>query len=400
MGQKWEGWNHKIRLVREQLDNLSDDELIVVSDCYDVVFQKGSKAVVNAFLSYRKPVVISAEMGIGYSDISNEILPKTPNSLYRSLNGGFWMARVGNARNMIDEMWEGGEDDDDDQRMFYKWHAENQTKATIDYKNVLVTSSNYNYVDEDLGYRDHLVYNKHTFSVPCAIHLSACTDMTKIYEVLELSPQIPMVLGERAHRRYQTYELAAKNPWPDVRPSVEPDGEHFLRDTAARFFSKLLERPMSVILELGSWVGAGSTKFFLEHSNALVIANDTWRGDSLELVKRREHKIPILYETFCHNLWYYRDRIIPLRMDTLNGLWIVAEHAIVPDLIYVDANHSYESVFAQLNLIYRLFPNSIVCGDDYASWPEVGRAVRDFTSREGIEFIIDGEIWMLKEHRR
>ena len=185
MGQKWEGFAHKNSLVREQLDSLDNNELIVMSDCYDVVFQKGSEEIINAFLSYQKPVVVSAERGFGYYDLSNTILPETPNPLYRSLNSGFWMASVGDARDMLDEMWEGGEPDD--QKMFYRWHGKNHDRATIDYKNILVTSSNYRYVDEDLEYCDNLVYNKHTCTVPCAIHLSAYTDMTKIYEVLKLS---------------------------------------------------------------------------------------------------------------------------------------------------------------------------------------------------------------------
>jgi hypothetical protein len=160
-----------------------------MSDGYDVVFQKGPREIIEAFLSYQKPLVISAERGEGYEGLSNTLLPETPNPLYRSLNSGLWMAYVGAARNVIDEMRECSPEEDqfNDQKMFYRWYARNQERATVDYENVLVTSTNYKCVDEDLDYRDGLVSNKHTGTVPCAVHLSAWTDMSKVYEVLRLS---------------------------------------------------------------------------------------------------------------------------------------------------------------------------------------------------------------------
>jgi hypothetical protein len=102
-----------------------------------------------------------------------------------------------------------------------------------------------------------------------------------------------------------------------------------------------------------------------------------------------------LYEVFCRNNWKYKNRIIPLRQDTLVGLATVASCGVVPGLIYVDANHEYENVLAQLKLIHELFPSSIVTGDDWQAWPEVKRAVRDFSREYKIAVAPEDNFWML-----
>lgn len=187
MDQPFKGLFDKIRLMREQLDRLGDDELVVMTDSYDLVFQKGSREIIHGFLLYNKPIVFSAQRGEGYLSFSNQSLPATPQPLYRSLNGGFLVARVNAARIMFDE----AEKSEfrhrafDDQELYYSWYAKNHSKAVVDYRNVLVVSTNLT-AEEDLGYRNGLVYNTHTGAVPCAIHGYGGIDMTKIYKALAL----------------------------------------------------------------------------------------------------------------------------------------------------------------------------------------------------------------------
>jgi hypothetical protein len=397
MGQKWEGWSHKIRLVREQLDNLNNDELVVVTDSYDLVFQAGIEELVRGFTLYGKPIVFSSERGWGYPNL---ILHETPHPLYRALCAGFWMAYVDAAKEMIDEIWHGDFSDGkkDDQGEIQTWFANNPDKAAVDHLNVMVCTSKPWCMNDDLVYGNRVVYNKHTQTIPGVVHGAGGMDMRPIYKILGLPDQDELIPNEPTCRYLRTYALTTKNPWPAVRPDVALDDEGFLFGGGnARLLGELLKRPMNVILELGSWVGAGSTRFFLENSDALLICNDTWRGDSLEMIQGREHKIPILYETFCRNNWSVRDRIVPLRMDTMDGLREVAAGGIIPDLIYVDANHGYDAVTAQLHLIHELFPNSIVTGDDFEIWPLVWKAVTDFTEKYGIRFITDENCWMFLE---
>ena len=108
---------------------------------------------------------------------------------------------------------------------------------------------------------------------------------------------------------------------------------------------------------------------------AVVICVDHWLGTQ----EHREDeewckKLPTLYETFLVNLWEERKRVIPVRFTTVMALEEIHQRQIVPDLIYIDADHAYQAVYADVTTSLRLFPTSVICGDDW-SWDEVRQAV-------------------------
>eukprot|EP01052_Picozoa_sp_SAG31_P032855 SAG31_NODE_3648_length_4028_cov_10.401120_2_plen_82_part_00 len=72
-----------------------------------------------------------------------------------------------------------------------------------------------------------------------------------------------------------------------------------------------------------------------------------------------------LYETFLVNLWPMKDRVIPMRMSTIEALNALAEQQLEPDLIVVDADHRYSAVWADIEACLSLFPNSVILGTDY-----------------------------------
>ncbi len=92
--------------------------------------------------------------------------------------------------------------------------------------------------------------------------------------------------------------------------------------------------------------------------------------------------LPQLYETFLVNCWDEQNRIIPARAGSLEGLERVANFGLVPDLIYVDADHSFEGVTADLQAIQRLFPQATIVGDDW-NWEGVRRAATAFSAAAG-----------------
>ena len=65
-------------------------------------------------------------------------------------------------------------------------------------------------------------------------------------------------------------------------------------------------------------------------------------------------------------------------MSTLDGLRTVAQFGIEPDVIYIDAEHSYRAVTSELELAYELFPTARLVGDDF-DWRGVRDAVDNFT---------------------
>jgi hypothetical protein len=121
--------------------------------------------------------------------------------------------------------------------------------------------------------------------------------------------------------------------------------------------------------------------------SATVVSVDHWQG-SPEHHDAEEWRrmLPSLYETFLAMNWEHRARIVPVRRSTLEGLEIVAAHGVEPDVVYVDAGHEYESVIADLETAYRLFPGTELVGDDF-DWLGVRQALEEFRARHG--FVIE-----------
>ncbi|MFO0899231.1 MAG: glycosyltransferase [Pirellulales bacterium] len=173
-----------------------------------------------------------------------------------------------------------------------------------------------------------------------------------------------------AHRD-QAAALAALRqefPWPEAPPDVERPERHlgWLNDVGRKLLAQELSDTSRVVLELGAWLGM-STRYLADRApNATVITIDHWLGSS-------EHHedagwqsvLPHLYEKFLIKCWDYRDRVIPLRMDVLDGLRLVAARGISPELIYVDAEHEVGPVTQQLRLCAQLFPDALLVGDDF-----------------------------------
>jgi hypothetical protein len=146
-----------------------------------------------------------------------------------------------------------------------------------------------------------------------------------------------------------------------------------------------------LVVELGAWLGL-STRFIAAHApNAVILSVDHWRG-SPEHQSDESYRelLPNLFETFQARCWDQRQRIVPLRMTTLEGLRTVAEHGLEPQFVYVDAEHSFDAVSAELALARQLFPRAVLAGDDY-DWQGVREAVVQFARKNGM--VVDRVGW-------
>jgi predicted O-methyltransferase YrrM len=152
-------------------------------------------------------------------------------------------------------------------------------------------------------------------------------------------------------------------------------------------------RDVKIILELGSWLGR-STRWMAEQSpNAVVLAIDHWQG-SVEHHATPEWRamLPTLYVTFIKNCWTLKDRVVPVRMDTVLGMQLVHRHAILPDLVFIDAGHDYVSARADLSNALGLFPHAILCGDDFM-WEGVARTVTEHVRSGIMRGFVKGNVW-------
>ena len=188
------------------------------------------------------------------------------------------------------------------------------------------------------------------------------------------------------HKPAGLRRLAVANPWPETRPEDAAPGREQggLGAGTDQTLARVLSPKTRLVVELGSWLGL-STRYIADHApHATVVSVDHWRGNP-EHLARDEYRalLPRLFETFQARCWDYRDRVVPLRADSLDGLRAVAAEGLRPDLVYVDAEHSYEAVSAELALARELFPDAALAGDDY-DWEGVRRAVNEFAGRHGL----------------
>ena len=90
-----------------------------------------------------------------------------------------------------------------------------------------------------------------------------------------------------------------------------------------------------------------------------------------EIGKKMEDAISIYFDksdlpdpTVNFN-WEYKDRFKPMRMDGKKAVKVLYDLGLQPDFIYLDMDHEYETVYEDLHLILKYFPNVTIVGDDY-----------------------------------
>jgi len=164
-------------------------------------------------------------------------------------------------------------------------------------------------------------------------------------------------------------QLREKYPWPSACPELAEDWFGWLCNHTANMLTRNLDNNTQLVVELGSFLGVSSKAILLAAPNAHLICVDTWKGspehlapDAPEAWRRR---VPFLYEGFLCNMWPWRDRVTPLRADSLDGLAEIREAGLTPDLVYVDSEHTYNRVIRELRFCLSAWPKATIVGDDY-----------------------------------
>lgn len=181
--------------------------------------------------------------------------------------------------------------------------------------------------------------------------------------------------------------------FPAAPPQVPPSDHGWFGPEHVELLTPFLNPSLKVVLEVGSWLGK-STRFIADHApGALVIAIDTWQGSPEHRNNGEWNRmLPTLYETFLKSCWAYRERIIPIRADSVTALKIVHSHGIKPEVIYLDGSHEYPDVKRDMETILSFFPEADLTGDDFM-WPGVERAVKETARPRNVPILRKGNVW-------
>lgn len=163
------------------------------------------------------------------------------------------------------------------------------------------------------------------------------------------------------------------------------------------------ERNVKTVFELGCWLGK-STRHIAQllPDDGKVYAIDHWLGSAEH---QQSLEIPRLYEQFLSNVIHAKltHKIIPKRMTTLAAAQEFKQLGPLPDLVYVDASHDEESVYADISAYFPLVQgHGILCGDDWGWGAQMGfpvsRAVSRFANENHLQVeVVDGWFWILHE---
>lgn len=155
---------------------------------------------------------------------------------------------------------------------------------------------------------------------------------------------------------------------------------------------------VKTVIEIGSYLGA-STRFIakLLPDEGRVYAIDHWLGNSewKDIPSFKESQL-YLYQKFISNVIHEDlcEKIIPMRMTSVAASRVLK---VIPDLIFIDGSHDYESVYQDICVWYPLISqNGILCGDDF-NWGDskpVKRAVIRYAEEHDLQVkIFEDWIW-------
>lgn len=195
-------------------------------------------------------------------------------------------------------------------------------------------------------------------------------------------------------------KLKEKYSFPDIKPDTpqdysngRPTGWCHFKNVA--MFEKIITPDTKIIIDGGSWMGLSAWHFINIAPSATVICIDTWQG-SIEHQKAYSEQLKTLYNTFIVNLWDYRNRVIPVQSNGIAGLCEISQYNIKPDIIYIDWSHDIQSVIDDVTAAVTIFPDAIICGDDY-TWQSVKDAVEVLKKQMNLNFETFETCWRIKK---
>lgn len=157
---------------------------------------------------------------------------------------------------------------------------------------------------------------------------------------------------------------------------------------------------IKTVVEVGSWLGKSTIHIAsLLPEDGKVYAVDHWLGSVEHQPGGDAHHValPYLYQQFLSNVIHagMTHKIVPVRMDSLSGVHEIRARGVYVDMVYIDAGHDFNSVYADLNAWYPLVKgHGVLCGDDWV-WESVRDAVRLFAKQNKLKIWPVNNFWMV-----
>lgn len=224
------------------------------------------------------------------------------------------------------------------------------------------------------------------------------------YEVMlpggaEQPPFVPPASLGRLRERFPFPAVSAGDPFLPPEP---PNGRDLIEDL-------IREQQLSVLLEIGSFLGGSALRWLRAAPDLVVVAVDPWRngwaGDYVSALGYAEQREWLdapdgLFELFLRNVQPFAERVIPVRAASPEVLDELAALGLRPDLVFIDAT----KLTCDLATASELWPDAILSGDDWSfvggdSTRPMREIVRRFAERRQLAVVRKSETWVISDER-
>ena len=176
LGTKWDGGvmadgpggGHKINFLVKKLETLKDDEIVLVTDSYDVIMCANSYEILDKYKKFNKPIVFATESSCWPDRHKASLFPKIGNKKNLYLNSGGFIGKVKAIRDIVKEI----PSNSDDQRWYIDVFLSDYGKSIIalDYNCEIFQCMNDAEKEIEVNKSKSRIYNKITTTHPCHLH--------------------------------------------------------------------------------------------------------------------------------------------------------------------------------------------------------------------------------------
>lgn len=149
LGLPYRGNPQRFEYIKKYIRNIPDEDLVLVTDAYDVLIFAREEEIVEKFLSFNHPCVFAAETHLYPRTHVGHLEKKFPKSptRFKYLNGGGYMASAQTLRKILNEL-KYDRDGYSDQLAWIPYYVDHQDTIMLDFNCVLFLAM-------------HGVYRKH-----------------------------------------------------------------------------------------------------------------------------------------------------------------------------------------------------------------------------------------------
>ena len=158
------GGGHKVNLLKEYIQNLPDNDVVLFTDAYDIVYNENLNQIVRRYMSFNTKVLFAAEQFIWPNKKLKKKFDKAQSETdfdtkYKYLNSGMFIGVVSELKRILEH--EELENDSDDQLFFQNAFLSGNYDIKLDYEcyifqcheNNIWISDNNQYVNSETSCR-------------------------------------------------------------------------------------------------------------------------------------------------------------------------------------------------------------------------------------------------------